>query len=221
MSIARQKARSLVCGRRQWSMGKHVAPLLALVLLLGGASGAPVLAQQRAAKVAQAPVSIELTQFKVVEGPDGHERYLPADAVVPGDVIEYRVTYRNNGPKPVAGFAATLPIPEGTHYLSKSAAAPAGLVPEAATEDGAFAREPLMRKVKGPDGKWHDQPVPYAEYRTLRWPLGLLAGKHEVTVKARVQVDLYAPPEARAGQDSSPSQSQAAAANKAPTAASR
>lgn len=217
MNTVRPNGRPFACGQRSWSMGTPIA--LFLALLLGGVNSAPVLAQQRAAKVAQAPVSIELTQFKVVEGPDGHERYLPADAVVPGDVIEYRATYRNNGQKPVGGLAATLPIPEGTHYLSKSAVAPAGLVSEAATADGAFGREPLMRKVKGPDGKWHDQPVPYAEYRTLRWPLGLLAGKREVTVKARVQVDLYASPEGRAGQDSS--QSQAAAANKAPTAASR
>lgn len=165
--------------------------LVALALALSVAGLAPVHAQAHSVPKAQAstPVAVELVQFKVIKGADGKEQFLPADAVMPGDIIEYRATYRNTTTKPVSGMAATLPIPQGTDYLPRSASAPGGLVAEAATAGGSFGREPLTRKVKGPDGKLHDEPVPYAEYRMLRWNIDRLNGKGELTVTARVRIE--------------------------------
>lgn len=197
----------------------RIGVLAMLVLLLAAADPIPSHAQSRPAPAAQAqaPVSVELLQFKVIKGPDGKERYAPADAVVPGDVIEYRATYRNNTDKPIADMAATLPIPEGTNYLPKSASAPGGRAAEAATAEGRYGREPLMRKVKGKDGKLRDEPVPYGEYRMLRWPFGGLNGKGEFTVKARVQVEGLESPRP----DASPARKPQAAAQPKPPALRR
>jgi len=181
---------------------------LALALLLVASGPMQAFAQERAAPTVptEAPLSVVLTQVKVMKDPDGRERYTSVETVVPGDVIEYRATYRNKLATPMSGVAATLPVPKGTHYLPKSAAAPGGFSAEAATADGRFGREPLMREVKGTDGKLRDETVPYSDYKTLRWMLGRIAGKSEVTVKARVQVDRYeASP--RLGLDSPRSQS--------------
>ena len=65
-------------------------------------------------------VSIVLTANRVTVV-DGKEVLGPAEQAHPGDVIEYRAEYKNAGTQPVQQLAATLPIPRGTEYLSKTA----------------------------------------------------------------------------------------------------
>ena len=182
------------------SRAAYLALALAWLLLVVGPMQAFAQERANAAAPTKGPLSVVLTQAKVVKDAQGRERFVPVETVVPGDVIEYRATYRNTLTTPMSGVAATLPVPKGTRYLPASAIA-SGFTAEAATPDGQFAREPLMRKIKGADGKVRDVAVPYAEYRTLRWMLGSIAGKAEVTVRARVQVERYEAP-ARAGLDS-------------------
>lgn len=152
---------------------------------------------------AKPAVEVVLVQSKVVKDAKGNEQLVAADTIKPGDILEYRATYTNQGAKPVTGLVADLPIPEGLEYLPRSAKPGAQLV-KAATREGQFAAEPLTRVVAG-----KTEPVPYADYRTLRWTLGQLPAKGTAVVSARARVE-----------EASPVQP-AAAANPAPKPASR
>lgn len=147
------------------------------------ASPAPASA---AAPTRSAAVGIVLTQAKVVKSADGKEQLVDAATVKPGDMLEYRAVYTNHTDKAVTGALATLPIPDGLVYQPRSARPSARL--QAATKDGVFGAEPLMRQVKG-----KTEPVPYAEYRMLRWNLGSLGAKAQATVSARAVVEVFVP----------------------------
>ena len=66
-------------------------------------------------------VTIALTADRLVETQGHGESREPAEKAKPGDVIEYRATYRNQSDSGVKKLDATLPIPAGTEYLAKSA----------------------------------------------------------------------------------------------------
>lgn len=132
-------------------------------------------------------VSVVLVQFKVVTDAQGREQLVEASTVKPGDVLQYTATYTNNTSRAVTGLVADLPIPEGLEYLPKTARPGAALV-KVAAKDGVFAAEPLMRKVGG-----KSEPVPYGEYRTLRWTLGQLPARGETAVSARAKVEVVVP----------------------------
>ncbi len=173
------------------------AGVLRLALLLGSGLflAGSVMAQMAAtpaSAVASTPVkavSVELTQSKVVKNAKGVEQLVPAPTVMPGDVIEYKVTYKNTSAKPVNGLVADLPIPEGLEYLPKSAKPGAALV-KVAAKDGQYAAEPLVRKLSGNK----TEPLPYSEYRALRWELGQLPAGGEAAVTARAKVEVVVPP---------------------------
>lgn len=180
------------------SFGRYFGrSVLALVMGLAMTSwGQAQVASTRPTVSAQADqkpaVTVKLQQFKVVSGPGGHETLADAGTVKPGDIVEYQATYRNHDAKTITGLQATLPIPEGMEYLPKTARPGADLV-KAATREGQYAPEPLQRQVRV-NGKLLTEPVPYGQYRSLQWALGQLPPGGELQVKARVQVERYAPP---------------------------
>jgi uncharacterized repeat protein (TIGR01451 family) len=171
---------------RRWSC-------LCAWVVLGAAGHAAAQSTETVSKPEQkAALEVVLVQSKVVKGTDGKEQLVAADTVRPGDVLEYRATYTNKSGKPVKGLLANLPIPEGLEYQANSAK-PGGKLVMVATKDGRFAAEPLTRTVKG-----ELQPVPYNEYRTVRWSLGQLpaSGSAEVAARARVETVSLPPPKA-------------------------
>lgn len=160
--------------------------------------GPPARAQQPEiapiARAAVAPVrervEADLRQFIVATGADGKEEFKEADSVRPGDILEYRVRYANRSGKSVSNFTAVLPLPEQLEYIPKSATPGPNLV-QAATADNRYAAEPLMRTAPGKKA----EPVPYAEYRSLRWNLGQLPAEAVTEVAARARVVLPAQPQ--------------------------
>ena len=125
-------------------------------------------------------IKAELKQY-LVRTEAGKEVLLAATEVKPGDLVEYRVIYTNQGSRAVRDVEAQLPIPAGLEYLPRSVTPRQGAQFSAG---GAFAPEPLMREVSG--GK--KQAVPYDEYRRIRWALGQLAAGAKVEVAARARV---------------------------------
>ena len=136
-------------------------------------------------------VAIKLEQFKVVKDASGREALADAKTVKPGDIVEYRATYTNRDGRPVKGLLATLPIPVGMNYLPKTAK-PTSDKLEAATKNGEYAREPLMRQVRV-NGKLQAEAVPYTQYRSLRWQIGQLPAGADYVVSARTQVEGLTP----------------------------
>jgi uncharacterized repeat protein (TIGR01451 family) len=170
-----------------------VRPYVAMLLALGMA---PVLAQSSATSTirpanpsaAKPAVTVELTQAKVIQGPDGKEQFVDAATVKPGDLLEYRATYTNRDSVAINGLAVDLPIPEGLEYQAGSAKPGAPQV-QAATKDGKFAAEPLVQKIADKTA-----PVPYEDYRALRWNLGRFPAGAQAMVSARVKVQTYVAP---------------------------
>ena len=128
---------------------------------------------------------MSLTARRVTTDSHGRETLAPADQAKPGEIVEYRVTYRNAGATPVREVAATLPIPAGTELVASSSR-PAKVL---ASIDGVnFAGMPLKRRERLADGREVEREIPLAEYRWLRWPLGAIAAGGSQVVRARVRV---------------------------------
>jgi uncharacterized repeat protein (TIGR01451 family) len=134
--------------------------------------------------VAQNGVTVALTAHRVTLV-DGREALLRAEQARPGDVVEYRVEYRNQGVGAARELQATLPIPAGMEYVPRSATPG----PVLASLDGrGYSPVPLTRRVRLADGREVVREVPAAEYRFLRWPLGTLKPRATRAVSARVRV---------------------------------
>lgn len=161
---------------------------LTLAITIAAAAGGvtpPAFAAPSPAAPVKGSVAVELTAQRVTKA-QGKEVLVPADQAKPGELLEYRALYRNDGAGDAKGLMATLPIPRGTEYVAGSALP--GRV-EASLDGRTFAPVPLKRTVKTPDGRTVEQDVPVAEYRALRWPLGVLASRAQRTVSARVRVE--------------------------------
>ena len=129
-------------------------------------------------------VKVVLAAHKIVKA-NGTEQSISADKAKPGDVIEYVATYKNTDTKPATNVTATLPIPRGMEYIPTTAS------PEhvmASTDDEHYSLVPLKRTVKDANGKAVEQLVPYSEYRSLRWQLGVMPGGATRDVKARMKI---------------------------------
>ena len=147
---------------------------------------APVTAAAGNASTSKQDVTVTLVQSKVVKDEKGAEKLIDASSVKPNDVIEYRVTYTNVTTKPVRSLIANLPIPEGLEYQASSAKPSRNVL--VAAENSLYSREPLVTKL--PDGT--KAPVPYSEYRHVRWNIGTLAPGASVEVIARAKVESFA-----------------------------
>lgn len=132
-------------------------------------------------------VTAKMTQHKVVPLRDGVESFDLAERARPGDIIEYRVVYANEGKVAVNGLEATLPIPAGGVAYLAASARPASMV-RASLDGRLFETVPLKRTVVLADGRREVREVPLTEYRYLRWSLGELAAGQSIKVSARVRV---------------------------------
>ena len=72
----------------------------------------------------QGPLLGNVEAVRVVLADNGKEHFLPAEKAHPQDVIEYRLTYTNNGQSPLKNISVTDPIPSGTEYIVRSATRP-------------------------------------------------------------------------------------------------
>ncbi|MDU0460062.1 MAG: hypothetical protein RW306_15155 [Geobacteraceae bacterium] len=133
----------------------------------------------------QPEVKVQLSARKIVKNSQGKESISGGDSAKPGEVIEYRATYKNSGTAIARNVAATLPIPEEMEFMADSAS-PAGA--SASTDGTVFSAIPLVRKVKLAYGAVSNREVPTAEYRSLRWNLGDLAPGAAATVSARMKI---------------------------------
>jgi len=132
----------------------------------------------------QAEVKVNLAASKIVSA-NGAEHKQSADKAKPGEIIEYVADYQNLDKASVKNVMATLPVPAGLEYLPQTSSPEAVL---ATTDGSTYAPVPLKRSVRAADGKMVEELVPYSEYRSLRWNLGVIAAGANKTVKARMKV---------------------------------
>lgn len=177
-------AMSLGRGRVRW----FICAALAVAMFAALCVPARAQAVPDATHKAPGAVVIKLTQWRVVADGKGGETFEDAAKIKPGEVIEYRATYSNVSKQPVRKLTVVLPLPQGLEYLPKSSR-PSEPLAQAATDDGRYRAEPLMRSIVGKGGLPRLEPVHYNEYRSLRWSVPELGAGRSFEVKARVRVE--------------------------------
>ena len=117
------------------------------------------------------PLTSALEAYIVTETEDGSENIEPAESVIPGDVIEYRISYSNNGENSISGLVVTGPVPSGVEYVGESAASEEPHNLEVSTDNGeTWQVEPVMRTVTDEEsGEAREEVVPPTEYTHVRW----------------------------------------------------
>ena len=148
--------------------------------------GASALILSMTATEANAEVMAVLSAQRVVADTAGKETHSEVRTAKPGDVLEYRVAYRNLGKQPAQRVLAVLPIPAGAFSYVAASARPAKVL--ASVDGKQYDAVPLMRTVTRPDGTREVRPVPLTEYRYLRWDLGDLPPGAETVVTARMRM---------------------------------
>jgi uncharacterized repeat protein (TIGR01451 family) len=168
---------------------RRFAVCLGLACTLAAVGFAPLAwaADDQAPALSQSPIVVSLKQFKVTIDAKGTSKLGDASVVLPGDVIEYQATYSNRGASALA-VTATVPVPEAVEYQKDSAKSKPSLPHVVALKDSLFAQEPLVKKVTMAGGATLAQPVPYADYRFVRWDLGRLLPNTSVEVSIRAKV---------------------------------
>jgi uncharacterized repeat protein (TIGR01451 family) len=135
-------------------------------------------------------VTGKIEAVKVVVGERGEEIYLPADEARPQDVIEYRLTYANNGGAVVHKVSITDPVPAGVQYVEKTARTPrAGSVRFSVDNGKTFHAWPVQVKKVAADGResWIDATPDMITH--IRWTLsGELKPEDEIALSYRARV---------------------------------
>jgi uncharacterized repeat protein (TIGR01451 family) len=96
------------------------------------------------------------------------EQLMPADHVVPGDMVIYTIEVRNEGPDAVDGYSFTSAVPEHMVYVADSGVAPGAEV-SFSVDGGRSFDAPEKLTVHGADGK--QRPARPADYTAIRWTL--------------------------------------------------
>lgn len=138
---------------------------------------------------AEGPLSSHMETFLVTEN-EGKETVAATEQASPGDVVEYRLTYRNTGDQPLSGLVITGPVPANTEYLEESADTKVDAAFTVSIDNGtSFLAEPVTREVKDKDGQTTNVTVPPSDYTQVRWqPKGSLAPDTEQQYRYRVKV---------------------------------
>lgn len=156
---------------------KHFA-LLALVASI--AVGSLAIANT---KPADQPLQSSMKAYVITADKTGKDVATPAAEVAPGQVVEYRLTYKNISEKPLSGISVTGPIPNSTTYMAKTAAAAAQADFVVSIDGGKnYEAEPVKRVVTDEKGKKVEKIIPPSEYSHVRWNLKqpLKAGESQI-----------------------------------------
>lgn len=149
--------------------------------------------------MAQSPILLNLTQYKVTLQQDGNqtvERFEIAAGNKPGDVLEYRLEAKNVSDKSFKNVELIIPIPGETTYIDKSAQPlvdeSGTVMPQFSSDGGAnYSFPPLRKKVRViENGKEVEKEVEVKpeEYTNARWLLPTLVTKQTRLLKLRVSV---------------------------------
>lgn len=125
----------------------------------------PVLAIAGTAYADDGPLKSEMQALLVTVDADGSETLKVKDEVVPGDVLEYKLSYENTGEKALNGLIVSVPVPHDTTYIGMSAKTETPGIFEVSVDDGLTWQAPPVYK-ETIDGK---ELVAESEYDFVRW----------------------------------------------------
>lgn len=154
---------------------------LFLLLLLAGSG----FAQQNQLIAQRNEVVSDLKAFKVIIE-NKKEKLVPAESVLPGDIIEYQLTYSNQTNGAISNLRPILPIPEGMVFIDQSAKPSMHAV--SITDDQVFQVPPIVREITLPNGSKGKIKVDAKEYRFIQWLQESMAKGDTKVFKARMRI---------------------------------
>lgn len=139
--------------------------------------------------MAKPRIVIAIQQFKEV--PDGKAtKLVPATAATPGDVLEYRLVFKNEGDETATNAVIEDPIPKGTTYLANSATGNDAEISFSNDKGRTYAPPVrLTYEVKLPNGTVEKRVATPAEYTNVRFTLKQVPAGAEGKVAFRVRVN--------------------------------
>lgn len=153
-------------------------------LAAGLALAAPALAAPK--------LAVSIAQFREVAEVKGGVRtakLVPVQSVSPGDVVEYVLTYANQGDAPATDAHIDDAIPKGTVYLAGTATGEGAEI--TFSSDGGETFAPAVKltyELRLPSGAVEKRVATPAEYTHVRWTLKQVAPGAAGKVAFRVKV---------------------------------
>lgn len=136
-------------------------------------------------------VAIQQAKEVVETTPKGKvTKLVPATSASPGDVLEYVLSYTNQGDEPATGAVIEDPIPKGTTYLASTAVGEAAEI--TFSNDGGKSFAPpvkLTYQYKLPSGAVERRVATPAEYTHIRWTVRKVGPGETGKVSFRVRVN--------------------------------
>ncbi len=164
---------------------KNVSAVIRLTAVAAGLFlAAPALAAPK--------ITFSIAQFKEAVEQKGGVRttkLVPASSVSPGDVVEYVLSYANEGDSPATDANIDDAIPKGTTYVANSAAGEGAEVTFSADGGKTFAPAvKLTYEFRLPSGAVEKRVATPAEYTHVRWTLKQVPPGATGKVSFRVKV---------------------------------
>lgn len=117
------------------------------------------------AAYAEGPLKSKMVALHVSVDQNGSETLMAQEEVVPGDVLEYKLTYENTGSNALSGLVVSVPVPYATRYVSESAKTSTPGTFEVSIDQGlTWQSPPVYRSTLS-----GDELVPASEYDFVRW----------------------------------------------------
>ncbi len=151
--------------------------------LVVAAAGMRVAAQQRE------PQALVITAVNLMAGDERHRGLADSNALLPGDVVEYRLVFTNLNATPVRSIELKDPIPSGLRYVIASAKTDRDdTLIEYSIDGGAtFSAQPMIEVMV--DGKPQQRPAPVQRYTHVRWTVqGWVQPGAQVTAEFRARL---------------------------------
>lgn len=163
-------------------------PLVALCILVLGCAAA--LAQRQFATLGYGRPDVKVKLAGVVERNKEVVPVEKAEAVNPGETINWTITSENEGNAPAREYKTVGQIPKGTTYVAGSAKADGSTTVVYSIDNGqTYSVQPMIEE-KQPDGSTKPVPAPVSMYTQVRYewadPLAAsskLAASYKVRVK--------------------------------------
>ena len=124
------------------------------------------------AEPGNSPLQSTMQAYLITVSENGKEVAQATKEVEPGQIVEYRMEYKNAGKTPLKGIAVTGPVPSSTQYMSNTAHTQTDADFTVSIDGGkTFENEPVKRLVVNEQGKKVEKIIPPSEYTHVRWIL--------------------------------------------------
>ena len=142
----------------------------------------------------EGPLESLLSVYRVVsesvEGGQIEESLVETEEALPGETLEYVLTYSNNGDQPLQGFVIKNRIPENTMYLGESDSSDIGSDFLVSIDFGVTWEDvPVTRVVTDSTGTEQTIVIPPEQYTNISWQVTeSLAPQENFELRYRVEI---------------------------------